>query len=355
MNKGGRIRSSRTKILHAFRPSTPGGDELPAFQAKGNYKTQRDESHSIADIGIDGASNQKGDPRSLGAEHFQRFQPSSPWGDEPPAFPPKGNYNTERNKRDFASVLDDEEDDDQKSPRAEGKADKLNLDPIPAVKSAKFEENVNKLFRLTNPPDERVIAKLTFDDSQWAYNQSVTHNPLYGYTSKPQIQLWRSPYLPHRLAGSATQIQQAAKTGLLDGTARATAQDRARSLSPPPFDPDYETEIGVKGAIGGKVSNILGRDSAEALQSVKTPRRPSQPRAPRRVPRDRRRTNSPHRDRSRIPSPPENANKFQQSAKAALLAASAEAFRVRNEPGGWGGEKGKRILTAALDAGIYGD
>ncbi|KAF8858114.1 hypothetical protein BDZ45DRAFT_674252 [Acephala macrosclerotiorum] len=48
---------------------------------------------------------------------------------------------------------------------------------------------------------------------------------------------------------------------------------------------------------------------------------------------------------------PEGAAKFQQAAKAALLAGATEAFRVRNEPGGWGGDKGKRILTAAIGAG----
>lgn len=48
---------------------------------------------------------------------------------------------------------------------------------------------------------------------------------------------------------------------------------------------------------------------------------------------------------------PEGVAKFQQAAKAALLAGATEAFRVRNEPGGWGGEKGKRILTAAIGAG----
>jgi hypothetical protein len=47
----------------------------------------------------------------------------------------------------------------------------------------------------------------------------------------------------------------------------------------------------------------------------------------------------------------EGAAKFQQAAKAALLAGAAEAFRVRKEPGGWAGEKGKRILTAAIGAG----
>jgi hypothetical protein len=45
------------------------------------------------------------------------------------------------------------------------------------------------------------------------------------------------------------------------------------------------------------------------------------------------------------------AAKFQQAAKAALLAGATEAFRVRKEPGGWGGAKGKRILTAAIGAG----
>ncbi|KAL3428000.1 hypothetical protein PVAG01_01509 [Phlyctema vagabunda] len=48
---------------------------------------------------------------------------------------------------------------------------------------------------------------------------------------------------------------------------------------------------------------------------------------------------------------PEGAAKYQQAAKAALLAGATEAFRVRNEPGGWGGAKGKRILTAAIGAG----
>ncbi|RDW94533.1 hypothetical protein BP5796_00296 [Coleophoma crateriformis] len=48
---------------------------------------------------------------------------------------------------------------------------------------------------------------------------------------------------------------------------------------------------------------------------------------------------------------PDGAAKFQQAAKAALLAGATEAFRVRKEPGGWGGAKGRRILTAAIGAG----
>lgn len=40
-----------------------------------------------------------------------------------------------------------------------------------------------------------------------------------------------------------------------------------------------------------------------------------------------------------------------QALKAAVTAGAAEAFRSRNQPGGWAGEKGKRVLTAAISAG----
>ena len=43
-------------------------------------------------------------------------------------------------------------------------------------------------------------------------------------------------------------------------------------------------------------------------------------------------------------------NKMQKAAMASLLAGATEAFRVAKEPGGWKGEKSKRILTAAAGA-----
>ncbi|KAJ6445598.1 HLH transcription factor (GlcD gamma) [Purpureocillium lavendulum] len=52
------------------------------------------------------------------------------------------------------------------------------------------------------------------------------------------------------------------------------------------------------------------------------------------------------RSRSRGPG----ANKIQKAAMASLLAGATEAFRVAKEPGGWKGEKTKRILTAAAGA-----
>jgi hypothetical protein len=61
-------------------------------------------------------------------------------------------------------------------------------------------------------------------------------------------------------------------------------------------------------------------------------------------------TRSKRRDKSRG-GEGEGIAKYQQAAKAALLAGAAEAFRIRKEPGGWTGAKGKRILTAAIGAG----
>lgn len=43
-------------------------------------------------------------------------------------------------------------------------------------------------------------------------------------------------------------------------------------------------------------------------------------------------------------------NKVQKAAMASLLAGATEAFRVAREPGGWRGEKAKRVLTAAAGA-----
>ncbi|KAL7927426.1 hypothetical protein ACQKWADRAFT_276677 [Trichoderma austrokoningii] len=44
------------------------------------------------------------------------------------------------------------------------------------------------------------------------------------------------------------------------------------------------------------------------------------------------------------------ASKKQKVAIASLLAGATEAFRVAKEPGGWRGEKAKRVLTAAVGA-----
>ncbi|KAK0612947.1 hypothetical protein B0T17DRAFT_610387 [Bombardia bombarda] len=56
------------------------------------------------------------------------------------------------------------------------------------------------------------------------------------------------------------------------------------------------------------------------------------------------------RSRSRSNGRGEGSNKIQKAAMASLIAGATEAFRVSKEPGGWKGEKAKRILTAAAGA-----
>ncbi|KID86293.1 hypothetical protein MGU_06435 [Metarhizium guizhouense ARSEF 977] len=68
---------------------------------------------------------------------------------------------------------------------------------------------------------------------------------------------------------------------------------------------------------------------------------------------NRSRGGSPSRSRAGSPrsrSSGAGANKMQKAAMASLLAGATEAFRVAKEPGGWKGEKTKRILTAAAGA-----
>lgn len=60
-------------------------------------------------------------------------------------------------------------------------------------------------------------------------------------------------------------------------------------------------------------------------------------------------------DRSHSRSRSRSKKKWEQAAKAAIVAGAVEAFRSRKEPGPWTGEKGQRVATAALGAaGIDG-
>ncbi|KAH6685228.1 hypothetical protein F5X68DRAFT_232982 [Plectosphaerella plurivora] len=75
---------------------------------------------------------------------------------------------------------------------------------------------------------------------------------------------------------------------------------------------------------------------------------------------DRSRAGSPGRDGARSQSRArgpgganpgnENMQKMQKAAMASLIAGATEAFRVAKEPGGWKGEKTKRVFTAAAGA-----
>ncbi|EMD91384.1 hypothetical protein COCC4DRAFT_69464 [Bipolaris maydis ATCC 48331] len=64
---------------------------------------------------------------------------------------------------------------------------------------------------------------------------------------------------------------------------------------------------------------------------------------------------SRYTSRSRSRSRGGTKEKWEQAAKAALVAGAVEAFRSRKEPGPWTGAKGQRIATAAIGAaGIDG-
>lgn len=60
------------------------------------------------------------------------------------------------------------------------------------------------------------------------------------------------------------------------------------------------------------------------------------------------------RSRSSTRSRARSMNKTQKAAMAGLLAGATEAFRIAKEPGSFRGEKTKRMLTAALGAGVLG-
>ncbi|EGX96454.1 hypothetical protein CCM_01110 [Cordyceps militaris CM01] len=62
------------------------------------------------------------------------------------------------------------------------------------------------------------------------------------------------------------------------------------------------------------------------------------------------RRGSPTRSRAGSKERGGAGNKIQKAAMASLLAGATEAFRVAKEPGGWRGEKAKRVFTAAAGA-----
>jgi hypothetical protein len=85
--------------------------------------------------------------------------------------------------------------------------------------------------------------------------------------------------------------------------------------------------------LGGVVAAVMGNQRSRS----KSRRRGSS------------RAGSSDRDTHRTSSQ-ERRKKWQQAAKAAVLTGVVEAVRSRNEPGGWTGDKGKRVATAALGA-----
>ncbi|ORY13462.1 hypothetical protein BCR34DRAFT_263142 [Clohesyomyces aquaticus] len=109
---------------------------------------------------------------------------------------------------------------------------------------------------------------------------------------------------------------------------------------------DNLKEIGEGVGLGGVIGAVTGNRS----------RSRSRPRGGRGYESDRygdrrsRRYDSESRSRSRSGGRGKSSAKWEQAAKAAIVAGAVEAFRSRKTPGPWTGEKGQRIATAALGA-----
>jgi hypothetical protein len=105
------------------------------------------------------------------------------------------------------------------------------------------------------------------------------------------------------------------------------------------------------GGIAGAVLGNRGKDRDRSRSSSRGGRSVKSGRSRSRVSRRRYSSDEGSRSRSRPRDKRQTERKWAQAAQAALVAGAVTAFRSRNEPGPWTGEKGKRIATAALGAG----
>ena len=122
------------------------------------------------------------------------------------------------------------------------------------------------------------------------------------------------------------------------------SDDSSRSRSPPPKKRERRkstTEKVLEGVgLGGVIGALSGKkDSSRSRSRDRGGRSKSR----------RRSSSSSSRGGKRGKS--RGKQQAAEALKAALLAGVGEAVRARKEPGGWGGDKGKRVLTAAIAAG----
>ncbi|OKL58883.1 hypothetical protein UA08_05460 [Talaromyces atroroseus] len=115
---------------------------------------------------------------------------------------------------------------------------------------------------------------------------------------------------------------------------RRSSYSSSRSPSPRPRRRKSFGEDAL-GAIGGALGLKAARDHSRDRSSDRGRRR---------------RYHSDSRSRSRGHRA-KSEGRIAQAMQAALAAGAAEAIRVRKNPGPWTGDKGKRVLTAAVSAG----
>lgn len=123
---------------------------------------------------------------------------------------------------------------------------------------------------------------------------------------------------------------------------------RSRSRTPPKKERRKSTteEVLKSIGLGGVAGAILGKKGGSRSRSRSRDR---DHRARSRNGRGRSSSSSRSRGGKRDKS--RGRAQVTEALKAALLAGVGEAVRARKEPGGWGGDKGKRVLTAAISAG----
>ncbi|KZM22835.1 uncharacterized protein EKO05_0001584 [Ascochyta rabiei] len=117
---------------------------------------------------------------------------------------------------------------------------------------------------------------------------------------------------------------------------------------------DKAKEFGEAAGLGGVIGAITGKDRSRSRS--RTRRRDDRGYESDRRYDDYDRRSSRYGSRSRSRSRGgRKSDKWEQAAKAALVAGAVEAFRSRNVAGPWTGAKGQRVATAALGAaGIDG-
>jgi len=254
-------------------------------------------------------------PSSSRGANRKGFMPNTPGGDEPPA--PRGHYVTQRDKPSVAPDLSSQEPSTSIDNAAPDPPSQFREEPrLSTPYAAHGGEKFNPFEKMADAPQREKgnqKSATSFQDGRSQARSDTTSKP---NTLRPEAR-------PIFRMGSLTKIQELARLDLLDGGARAMAYHSGRPIRNSssegyrPRRPRYRT-----------------RSPSPDEDESDRPRRP--------------------RHRPRLASPDDkdkDSSKYQQAAKAALLAGATEAFRVRNEPGSWwGGEKGKRILTAAMGA-----
>jgi hypothetical protein len=112
---------------------------------------------------------------------------------------------------------------------------------------------------------------------------------------------------------------------------------------------DNIKEFGEAAGLGGVIGAVTGKGDRSRSRHRKDRGYDSDRYGDRYDDRRSRRYSSSERSRSRSRGG-KGKDKWEQAAKAAIVAGAVEAFRSRKTPGPWTGEKGQRIATAALGA-----